>query len=238
MSIITIQGNRGSGKDQVAQYLQYLLSTPKFLHNYKIAKLLKFKVPLSKWKIVRYANKLKEILAILLNVPVERFEDREFKENYCFDFDSYQLYRVNEVSPENLISDKAFSAELKKGNLYIARQYYLTIRQILQFFGTEVMRNLFGDKLWIHTTLKGFQPPFIISDQRFIVENETSKHMSFCIHIIRPNCLPSFHSSESELESLNKDEKYDVLLKNDGTLKDLFNQCKYIIYEHKNKILP
>lgn len=48
MSIITLQGNRGCGKDQAAQYLLYLLSTPRFMHFYKIAKFLNFKVPFSK----------------------------------------------------------------------------------------------------------------------------------------------------------------------------------------------
>ena len=30
--------------------------------------------------------------AILLNVPVEDFEDRDFKENWYFDFNEYKFY--------------------------------------------------------------------------------------------------------------------------------------------------
>ena len=41
--IIAIQGYKGSGKDTVALYLKYILGTPRFMHNYKIAKLLNFK---------------------------------------------------------------------------------------------------------------------------------------------------------------------------------------------------
>lgn len=45
------------------------------------------------------------------------------------------------------ISDKTFNKELKKGNLYLAVENNLTIRQLLQFFGTDIMRRYFGDKL-------------------------------------------------------------------------------------------
>lgn len=79
--IFAIQGKKNSGKDTCALYLNYLLNTPKCLHMYWLAKLLKFKSPIHKWTIIRYAGKLKEMVAILINVPVERLEDRDFKEN-------------------------------------------------------------------------------------------------------------------------------------------------------------
>lgn len=44
--IISIQGQKGSGKNQVAEYLNYLLNTPKLFHYYWLAKLLHFKT----WK--------------------------------------------------------------------------------------------------------------------------------------------------------------------------------------------
>ena len=78
--IITVQGNKGAGKDETAKMLSYLLNTPKFMHHYWLAKLLNFKSWKNDWKITRYADPLKKMCAILLNVPVEDFEDRDFKD--------------------------------------------------------------------------------------------------------------------------------------------------------------
>ena len=174
----------------------------------------------------------------MLNVPEERLEDRDFKENYCFDFAEYKVVKKEYVPKGMLLSDKTFSSEIKKGNLYVAREYCLTIRQLLQFIGTEVMRNLFGDTLWINSTLSTQKTNLIIADQRFIIENEISSNYGFCIHILRDGCTPSLHSSETELSLLKEQKAYDVLIENTGTLKDLFNKCRHIIYEHKDKILP
>ena len=77
MNIISLQGKRASGKDTAALFIKFLLSTPKFLHNYKIAKLLQFRW-FTRWKIIKYANPLKQALSVILNISVERFEDREF----------------------------------------------------------------------------------------------------------------------------------------------------------------
>lgn len=85
--------------------------------------------------------------AILLNVSVEDFEDRDFKENWYFDFNEYKFYHRMIVDKKDMISDKDFSRQLKKCNLDIILQYKLSVRQILQCFGTDVMRRFFGDKL-------------------------------------------------------------------------------------------
>ena len=114
--IISVQGNKWSGKDTVAKMLQYLLSTPKILHKYDLYCRLKwFK---KDYKIVRYADKMKEMLAILLNTNVQNFEDREFKEQYYVDFNTLQLIHVDESNinafKDKILSDTRFTKEIKR----------------------------------------------------------------------------------------------------------------------------
>ena len=233
--IIAIQGLKASGKDETAKYLYYILNTPRIMHCYWLAKLFKFKPINSNWHIVRYAGKLKEILAILMNVPVTNFEDRNFKEHYYFDFVNFQLLHETKVDNKQKITAKLLNRELKKGNLTVALLYTLSIRQILQFFGTEIMRSFFGNQLWVQATLNSNHERLIIADQRFKIENEISKTKgAYVIHIKRDGCVVGLHSSEKELEELYQEKRYDVLLDNNGTLKDLFNKCKKIIYSYQN----
>ena len=61
--IISISGKIGSGKDTVAE----------------IIKQMSFDKP---WEIKKWAGKLKEVATILTGIPVEKFEDQEFKQTF------------------------------------------------------------------------------------------------------------------------------------------------------------
>lgn len=124
---------------------------------------------------------------------------------------------------------------MKNGNLYLAIQYNLTIRQLLQFFGTDIMRRYFGDKLWIFATLNN-NDNVIIADQRFLAENTIvqSKSNAITLHIIRDCAAGGLHSSEKELDDLYNQHCYEVLIDNNKTLKDLFNNLKEFIYGWRN----
>lgn len=200
------------------------------MHHYWLAKLLNFKSFKKDWKITKYANPLKKMVAILLNVEPEKLEDRDFKENYYFDFNEYKFYHESEIHKSQMINDKEFSKQLKKGNLEVILNYYLSVRQILQCFGTDVMRKFFGDKLWINITLSDNDNNLIIADQRFITENEfVQEKEAIIIHIVRPGIEAGNHPSEKELVKLYQKKQYDYLINNDGSLKDLFNKCKEIV---------
>ena len=232
--IISVLGYKWSGKDTVAKMLQYLLSTPKILHKYDLyCRLTWFK---KDYKIVRYADKMKEMLAILLNTNVQNFEDREFKEQYYVDFNTLQLIHVDESNinafKDKILSDTRFTKEIKRVNPNLTKNYFLSIRQILQYFGTEIMRFYFGDRLWILSTLNNRGSNIIISDQRFIIENITTYNLgAVIIHITRPGCEKSSHSSETELDKLYQDKAYSYLIENNGTLRDLFNNCKKLVQD-------
>ena len=228
---IIIQGCRNSGKDTIVNYINWLLNTNNIFHYYWIAKLFKFKPFFNRWHTTKYATPIKKILSIILNVPEEKFEDRSFKEYWYFSFKDFKLCHINELKSGQFLTDKDMSRKLKKDNLDFILEYYLSIRQILQVFGTEVMRKFFGDKLWINITLSKDEKNIIVADQRFEIENFVSSNIyhSNIIHINRPNNQVLEHRSEMEVAMLYEHKKYDYLIENDGTLKDLFYKCKNII---------
>ena len=81
-NIIAFGGYKNTGKDTSANMLKFILNTPKILHFYWIYKYFSFLGNFGKWKVTSFARPLKEVLSIILGVPVENFENRDFKENW------------------------------------------------------------------------------------------------------------------------------------------------------------
>lgn len=230
--IISIQGYKGSGKNEVASMLQFILNTPKIFHNYFLYQNFRdVNYRNDKFQIVSYANTLKEITGALLGVPVSFFEDRNFKENTYVDFTTLSLIERDEITDKKkILTDTKFAKEVKRLDMNLARNYYLSVRQVLQYLGTEIIRHYFGDDTWVLTTLRSEFNKIIISDQRFINEyNKSKENGAFVIHVTRPGCVAGTHASELELKTLEEQNMYDVLIENNGSLKDLFNECKRII---------
>jgi hypothetical protein len=83
-NIIGINGRINHGKDEVAKIIQYLtfINSKKELNNYCTYDHFKNSslTMMSLWQVKKMAYKLKQIASILLNVPVAKFEDRDFKD--------------------------------------------------------------------------------------------------------------------------------------------------------------
>ena len=82
------------------------------------------------------------MLADLLGVDKEKFEDRDFKENTFIDLNELRMT----ISPSNTLSDNKFVKLVKTLDTEI-KTSSLTIRQLMQMFGSNVMRQFFGDKI-------------------------------------------------------------------------------------------
>ena len=230
--IFVLQGNKAAGKDTVAFYINYILGTPSWMHRYWIGKIFKWIPIWSRYKITRYAESLKEVLAVMLKVPKWKLEDRHFKEHCFINFNKFKIYDDTLEKVSKTLNDKSFNRHLKAGDLDVANTHNLSVRQMLQFWGTNVCRKYLGDKLWINLTLGVNPHNLIIADQRFIIENEVTSKLenAVIIHIIRPNLEVGQHASEKELSTLLEEKKYDYLIDNNGDLKDLFYKTKDIIY--------
>jgi hypothetical protein len=83
-NIIGINGRINHGKDEVAKIIQYLtfINSRKEFNNYCTYDHFKDSslTMMSFWQVKKMAYKLKQIASILLNIPVAKFEDRDFKD--------------------------------------------------------------------------------------------------------------------------------------------------------------
>lgn len=157
--IIAINGRIGHGKDTVGRIIQYLTMPGKKFEYIGVQTYDDYTLEKnSPFKIKKFAAKLKTIASLLTGIPVEKFEDQEFKKTTL----SEEWDFADNDAPDNI----------------------MTIRMFLQKLGTEAMRNglhenvwvnaLFADYIPIHTdhVPSGFEyPNWIITDCRF--ENET-----------------------------------------------------------------
>ena len=150
--IIAISGKIGSGKDTVGKIIQILSNKDDrwFIENPKDA-LLKWNGcydNLSDWKIKKFADKLKDIVCLLLNCTREQLEDREFKDKelgeewwYYKNEDSLQIYPYS--NPPMF----AVMHTLIK----------LTPRKLLQLLGTECGRNIIHPNIWVNALFSKYK---------------------------------------------------------------------------------
>ena len=213
--IIGIAGRLGSGKDTVGEVVQKLCLTNNGVE----------------FEIKKFAGKLKTIASLVTGVPVEKFEDQEFKQKYM----SEEWNNPNPVIYEN--GSKAWMP--------------MTYREFLQKLGTEGMRVGVHTNIWVNALFADYKgyvkewdefgndtlieyPNWIITDMRFPNELEAvEEREGITIRVTRPvkknKNVPRLHPSETALD----DAKFDYEIINDGTLEDLVEKVREILIQEK-----
>ena len=229
--LLAVSGVKGSGKDLVSDMLQYCLSVPKVFRQYFLYKHFN-KLIRPKYKKLAFADPLKKMLSSLLNIELEKFYDRDFKENHIINVSTLSTPHMKIVDGDivcfNKLSDSKFNKLVKQLDPSLVESN-LSLRQLLQYFGTEIMQKYFGKRVWINSTLANRSKYTIISDLRFIEEyNAIKENGGLVIYINRPNYEFGQHASEREMKELLENNKYDFIINNNGSIEDLFNQVKSI----------
>jgi hypothetical protein len=117
------------------------------------------------------------------------------------------------------------------------------VRRLLQYFGTEVMREYYGPNVWIDLARKEVNKydKAIISDLRFpgqagedgAEEGYVRSEGGLIIKIVRPkydNGVDKTHASESLLSQI----KEDHLVVNDGSVRELSEKIIPIVEAYEN----
>ena len=179
--LISTSGKINSGKDTIGKILQILLNNP-HLNNEGVLSFLKkdinFNSPYYKtWQIKKFADKLKDIVCILLGCTREQLEDREFKEkelgeewwyyksniNYGvdlgyttdFEFIKNQLIPYSDSQRYTEVINKLDNNPKFKGK-YGLDLIKLTPRLLLQLLGTQIGREIIHPNIWVNALMSEY----------------------------------------------------------------------------------
>jgi hypothetical protein len=107
----------------------------------------------------------------------------------------------------------------------------MTVREVLQFVGTELFRNQLDADIWLKSVFNkryGDSHVVIVADCRFPNEALAGKENGTLIRVNRNNGLKSDgHASEMSLDTADID--YDYVVDNDGSPAELLGKARHIL---------
>ena len=278
--IIGISGKIGSGKDLVGQIMQVLsCDAPDYINTDKIHDIKSVlnwlnsnedtpweemmfpdhkvtKNFLSKHETVeirKFADKLKDIVCLLIGCTREQLEDREFKEKELGEeWDFYEAGEWNKrfILATNIPYDETSYMGITKQKM--------TPRLMLQLLGTECGRQIIHPNIWVNALFADYKCPcnncrpvecdslanWIITDVRFPNEaqaikdkggivirvNRFSEEQKIALLKVRAGRLNN--SLELALKDAHPSEtaldnyKFDEVIENNGSIEELIEKVK------------
>ena len=245
--LVGISGKMGSGKNLVCTIIQGLTAAKKHnIENPSFEWIKKYYIN-SIWEQKAFADKLKDMVCLLIGCTREQLEDREFKEKELGEEWWYTYGRIGNV--DILVSYLDMDKEFKNNNnAYIEK---LTPRELLQIIGTECIRDKVHPNAWVNALFADYKScslpdettfiddegfirknssQWIITDMRFPNELEAVKRRGgITIRVNRPGLAESNHESETSLDSAI----FDYIINNDSSIEDLIHTVSLILKKEK-----
>jgi len=204
MNLIGISGKIGAGKDTVGIIIRQL----GFTNNG------------GTWENMKFAGKLKIIASLLTGIPIEKFEDQEFKKTIL----GSEWGRPTKQNPLNAI-------EAFKDITFVEM---MSVRDLLQKLGTEAMRNGLHENVWVNALFADYteDKQWVITDVRFPNEFKAIKEKGgIVIRVNRPGHgnsmkeLAEAHPSETALDG----HEFDYVIENNSNLEQLISKVREIL---------
>jgi hypothetical protein len=167
-------------------------------------------------KLYSFADNLKQICVELFNIPQECVWGTDEQKNQTQE----HLLWENMPRFQNMTLMKKMPLDARKG--WDWREGPMTAREFMQFFGTDIMRKVYGP-IWINSTIKKIQREqselAIIADVRFPNEADVIKDVNGVVVRLTRHKLEDNHSSEIALDDYaftdyidNQDDSVDALM--------------------------
>lgn len=222
VTIVGIKGFKGSGKDTVASMISYILHDGIMKANYDTWLLYhKNGFVENDEIIIHFADKLKDDISEFCGIDRKLLDKQEIKENYYYNFKT-GIISTN-IKDADYVINNALEFDNLSTLLLLNTNVSIKIRVLLQYYGTNVIRNHFWYNAFVHYTInKAFDirnklGQCIIADARF--DNECNVIKVCGGKIIRVDRRVNNDNHESEQIKICDD---DYVIDNTGTLVGLF----------------
>jgi len=206
MSIISLSGKIGSGKDTAGKIIQIITDNPHFT-NKTVETWLSREILNPKWEVKKFADTLKDIICLLIGCSREQLEDQEFKEKelgeewtrygYADGFSHNYFYRNGEETKTTIMNAVPCSKEKYEQeritNWQTAYKSVLTPRLLLQLLGTECGRNIIHPNIWVNSLMSKYKAKG--SDNNGFVTNVNPEGMTLTwqpMILTEPNMFPNW----------------------------------------------
>ena len=165
MSIISISGKIGTGKDTVAAMIQYLIwkdkveKGEKFNLHYTFKDFTNSKFggnTLSNWEIKKFADKLKDIVCLLIGCTREQLEDRDFKEKELGE-EWWYWYMEHPGGYSPTMLDYLNTSKKQLSYYKGLKLIKLTPRLLMQLLGTDCGRKILPPNIWVNSLMAEYK---------------------------------------------------------------------------------
>ena len=164
MSILAISGRKGHGKDVVGKIIQYLTSESyKKGRDYetfirKQTSNLDFEPHyISKWQIKKFADKLKDIICLLIGCSRDQLENESFKSKELGE-EWWYWYMELDGGYSPIILDYLTTTKKELKSYEGLELIKPTARFLLQFIGTNLFRNQLHPEIWVNALMNEYKP--------------------------------------------------------------------------------
>ena len=218
MAIIAVSGKINSGKDTVGKIIQYLDALKKYSDiqpSFEEFSILSEKEirdnpylddSISDWEIKKFADKLKDIVCLLLSCTREQLEDSDFKNKELGE--EWWYYKT---------PSKSLISYLDNNQPDFIKRYELiktTPRLLLQLLGTECGRDILHPNIWVNALMSEYVPIDIVRGK--VTEKSEKKYLSYPSWCITDMRFPN------EMEAVKN--RGGITIRINRTVEDVFYQ--------------
>lgn len=235
--IVGIKGTKGSGKDTVADMIRYIMSVGTTQASYdNYIWFTKNRDGELDVPILHFADKIKDDLSLMFNINRTCFDDSKYKDELYYHFRTGSfIKKVDGIVPIPEITIE----DLDKNTLAKWRESFkddcvIKLRTLMQYYGTEVMRNHIGKEVWINSTIskaiqhRDYYGFAVIADVRFVNEWQAVRNVGGkIIHVVRGRLEDKVEHSSEYITSSSSD--YEI--ENNGNLMGLFYKVLEFVKE-------
>ena len=236
--IVGVKGTKGSGKDTVADMIRYIMeagTTQASYDNY--IWFTKHHDSELDVPILHFADKIKDDLSLILNINRTCFDDSKYKDELYYHFRTGSFITEKNIKFGNvfLITNEILNnLSLAQIRLEHKDDCVIKIRTLMQYYGTEIMRNNIGADVWVRSTInkaiqnRDYYGFAVIADVRFINEWQAVREVGGkIIHVVRGRLEDKVEHSSEYITSSSSD--YEI--ENNGNLMGLFYKVLEFVKE-------